>query len=151
MISSWRLAGFVLALVISLPFALGCGGSSGNRVSGKVTFKGQPVPAGKIYIAPDVAKGNSGQTGHADIKDGAYDTSSSGGQGAVSGAVVITVEGFDPNPPPGAEPDVSSTVLFSGYKKPVELPSGASVQDIDVPADAVNAPVAQPGPTLVDP
>src|SRR5262245_36151442 len=131
----------VLLLCTALPMAIGCGGSTGNRVSGKVTFKGQPVPAGKVYIAPDSAKGNSGQTGHADIKAGSYDTSA-GGQGAVSGAVVITVEGFDPNPPPGAEPDVTSTVLFTGYRKPVELPSGASVQDIDVPADAVNAPAA---------
>jgi hypothetical protein len=137
-------------LCTALPMAIGCGGSTGNRVSGKVTFKGQPVPAGKVYIAPDSAKGNSGQTGHADIKDGAYDTAA-GGQGAVSGAVVITVEGFDPNPPPGAEPDVTSTVLFTGYRKPVELPSGASVQDIDVPADAVNSPAAPARPMIVDP
>lgn len=140
MMLRWRL--LVVVVVGLLPFAVGCGGSSGNRVSGKVTFKGQPVPAGKVYIAPDLAKGNSGQTGHADIKDGAYDTSASGGQGAVTGAVVISVQGFDPNPPPGAGPDVSSTVLFNNYQKSVELPAGASVQDIDVPAEAANAPAA---------
>jgi hypothetical protein len=151
MSESWRWAVRVSLVLVGWPLAIGCGGSTGHRVSGKVTFKGQPVPAGKVYIAPDISQGNSGPTGHADIKDGTYDTSSAGGQGAVAGAVVITVEGFDPQPPPGAEPDVSSTILFSAYRKPVELPAGASVQDIDVPADAVNAPVAQPGPMLVDP
>lgn len=142
----------VMAVLLGLlPLAVGCGGSSGNRVSGKVTFKGQPVPAGKVYIAPDTAKGNSGQTGYADIKDGAYDTSSPGGQGAVSGAVVITVEGFDPTPPPGADPDVSMTTLFSGYKVQAELSGSDAVQDIDVPAEAANAPAAQPERQTVSP
>jgi hypothetical protein len=127
--------------------ALGCGGSDGGgRVSGKVTFKGQPVPSGKVYILPDSSQNNQGQTGFADIKDGHYDTSAEGGQGAVSGAVIIAVEGIDPNPPPGAEPDVSATVLFPRYEKKVELPAGASVQDIDVPAEAANPaqPTQQP-------
>jgi hypothetical protein len=141
----------IVVLVGWLPFAVGCGGGSGNRVSGKVTFKGQPVPAGKVYIAPDTAKGNSGETGYADIKDGAYDTSATGGHGAVTGAVVISISGFDPTPPPGADPDVSSTVLFTNYQKPVELSAGASVQDIDVPAEAANAPVAQPERTVIQP
>jgi hypothetical protein len=130
---------------------VGCGGSSGNRVSGKVTFKGQPVPAGKVMIAPDVAKGNSGETGYADIKDGAYDTSAEGGKGAVKGAVVISINGFDPTPPPGAGPDVTSTQLFNNYQKPVDLPDGASVQDIDVPAEAANAPVETGERTVVSP
>jgi len=147
-----RLAVWVLVGVGSLSVAIGCGGSSGNRVSGKVNYKGQPVPAGKVYIAPDTAKGNSGQTGYADIKDGAYDTSLPGGQGAVKGAVVFSVEGFDPTPPPGAGPDVTSTQLFTNYQKPVELPAGASVQDIDVPAEAANAPVGpQRESTIVQP
>jgi hypothetical protein len=151
MMSRSRLVRVAVVGLGLLPFAAGCGGSSGNRVSGKVTFKGQPVPAGKVYIAPDTAKGNSGQTGYADIKDGAYDTSSAGGQGAVSGAVVITVEGFDPTPPPGADPDVTSSVLFAHYQKSVELPAGASVQDIDVPADAPKVAAPQPERRLVEP
>jgi hypothetical protein len=145
---------FVVA--VSLSFILlslvGCGGSSGNRVSGKVTFKGQPVPAGKVYIAPDIAKGNSGQTGHADIKDGAYDTSAPGGEGAVAGAVVISISGFDPTPPPGAGPDVTSTQLFTNYQRSVELPAGSSVQDIDVPAEAANtAATPQSEQTIIQP
>lgn len=138
------------ALVLAAGLAIGCTGESGGRVSGKVTFKGQPVPAGKVYIEPDSSKGNSGQTGFADIKDGQYDTSAEGGQGAVSGAIIIAVEGIDPNPPPGAGPDVSATVLFPRYEKRVELPAGATVQDIDVPAEAANPP-QQTQPQVVIP
>lgn len=121
--------------------ALGCGaGPTGNRLSGKVTFKGQPVPAGKVQIAPDSSKGNSGPSGYANIQNGAYDTAASGGMGAPSGAVIITVDGFDPNPPPGAEPDVTTTLLFSGYQVPAELPDGDSVKDIEVPDSASQGP-----------
>ena len=125
---------------------IGCGGDKGGRVSGRVTFKGQPVPAGKVYITPDSSKGNSGQPGFADIKDGNYDTAAAGSQSAPMGAVVFTVEGIDPNPPPGAEPDVNTTVLFSGYEQKVDLPASASVQDIDVPAEAADGPT-QPSPS----
>jgi hypothetical protein len=126
-------------LVLSAAF-VGCGGSVGNRVSGKVTFKGQPVPAGKVYITPDTTKGNSGPTGFADIQNGAYDTSAAGGQGGPTGAVIFKVEGFDPNPPPGAEPDVTSTLLFHGYEMTADLSGADVVQDIEVPDTAAGGP-----------
>lgn len=145
-------AGAVAALVCG--FALGCGGDGTHRVSGTVTFKGQPVPVGKIYFTPDGAKGNSGPSGYADIKDGRYDTAAAGGRGAIAGAVVISVEGFDP----GAKPDtvdksdtsgeVLIKVLFPRYEVPAELPASASTKDIDVPASAAKpkktGPAANP-------
>jgi hypothetical protein len=119
----------------------GCGErDAGYHVSGKVTFKGQPVPAGKVYILPDASKGNSGQAGYADIKNGAYDTSAPGGRGAAGGPVVFAVEGIDPQPPPNAEPDVTTTVLFARYEQKVELPKEKAVQDINVPDEAANGP-----------
>jgi hypothetical protein len=120
--------------------AVGCGGETGGRVTGKVTFNGKPVPAGKVYIRPDSAKGNSGPTGYANIKDGAYDTSAEGGRGAVTGPVIFVVEGLDPNPPPNAGPDVTTTVLFPNYELPAELQESNSVKDIDVPPEAANVP-----------
>ena len=36
--------------------ALGCGDGKGYRLTGKVTFKGQPIPVGKIYFNPDGSK-----------------------------------------------------------------------------------------------
>ncbi|MCI0359495.1 MAG: hypothetical protein L0211_13545 [Planctomycetaceae bacterium] len=140
-----------IALVFLCGLAIGCGGNSGGRVSGKVTFKGQPVPAGKVYITPDSSQGNSGQTGFADIKDGAYDTAAPGGQGAVTGPVVIKVDGTSPTPPPGAAPDVTSTLLFSGYELKAELSGSATVQDIDVPADVAKGSPQQPARAVVVP
>jgi hypothetical protein len=132
-----------IAVVLLSGLAIGCGSDKGGRVSGKVTFKGQPVPAGKVYIKPDSSKGNSGQTGFASITNGTYDTAAAGGQGGPSGAVIISVEGIDPNPPPGAGPDVTTTLLFPSYDIKAELSAGASVQDIDVPAEAANVRPAQ--------
>jgi hypothetical protein len=137
-------AGCRLLAVLGLCLAIGCGSDAGSKVTGKVTFKGQPVPAGKVYFMPDSAAGNTGQSGFADIKDGEYDTSKSGGQGAPTGKVIVKVEGFDPTPPAGASPDVSMTMLFANYETRLDLPAGASVQNIDVPPEAANPP---PGST----
>jgi hypothetical protein len=148
-----------LTLPRLLPFAIlllvgaisGCGGSSGSHVSGKVTFKGQPVPTGKIMFLPDSAAGNSGQAGFADIKDGVYDTSAVGGQGTTPGANVVRIEGIDPNPPPGAEPDVTSTILFSGYEVKMDVPESKSTKDFDVPEDAAKPKPVQGERAVVTP
>jgi hypothetical protein len=124
---------------------LGCGDTTGNRISGKVTFAGKPVPAGKIYFRPDSSKGSSGSTGYADIRDGQYDTSIEGGQGAPAGAVVIMIEGNDPTAASSggeASADITTKPLFSGYETTAELPKGASTKDIEVPAEAAKGPVA---------
>ena len=139
-------------LVLFTSLALGCGsGDTGHRLSGKVTFNGQPVPSGKVLIVPDSAKGNKGAAGYADITNGTYDTSAAGGKGVVAGAVTITVEGIDPKPPPGAEPDVTKTVLFANYEEKAELPASDSVKDIDVPAAAEQGPVTPAGNPVVVP
>ena len=133
------LPGVVLALACGL--AAGCGGDNTHRVSGKVTFNGQPVPAGKIYFTPDAAKGNTGPTGYADIKDGAFDTAAAGGRGAVGGPTVVAIEGFDPSAPgkPDKE-DKSGEVLvkplFARYETRVDLPAESTTKDFEVPADA---------------
>lgn len=137
--------------------ALGCGpGSKGYRVTGKVTFQGKAVPAGKVYFIPDSAKGNNGPTGYADIVDGTYDTGASGGHGFVGGPVVIAVEGLDPAAK-GAKADKGDTSgettvksLFPRYELATELPREATTKDIDVPADAAKRPVEK-GPAQVVP
>ncbi len=132
------LPAFVFALT-----AMGCGGDGGNRISGKITFQGKPVPAGKIYFIPDGSKGNSGATGYADIKDGSYDTSS--GKGAVKGAVTVAIEGFDPSQAGEKEKgDTSGEVtvksLFARYETKLDV-TGSMTKDFDVPAEA-----GKPGP-----
>ena len=129
-----------LPLVIAL---IGCG-DDGTHVSGKVTFNGQPVPQGKVYILPDASAGHSGASGYADIKDGTYDTAADGGHAATPGPSVIRVDGYDPKPPPGADPEVTTTRLFSGYETKFEVGSGATVHDIEVPAEAAKLPPSRP-------
>lgn len=132
--------------------AAGCGGDGTYHVSGKVSFKGAPVPAGKIYFMPDGSKGNTGQTGFADIKDGFYDTSRKGGRGMPGGAVVIAVEGIDPSgPPPKADPsgEVTTKVLFARYETTADLPKSASTKDIEVPAEAAKGPTPPKGGVII--
>lgn len=138
-------------VVASIPFLLlgglllGCGDAKLSHVSGKVTFDGRPVPAGKVYILPDATQGNTGGSGFADIKDGVFDTKLAGGQAAPPGRVIFAVEGIDPVPPPNAAPDVTATVLFPRYEVSGELPASASTKDIEVPAAAAHARAIQPG------
>jgi len=136
------------ALLLLVGLLLGCGGDKVSHVSGKVTFDGSPVPAGKIYILPDGVKGNSGVSGFADIKDGAYDTKRPGGQAAAPGAVIFAIEGINPVPPPNAAPDVTTTVLFPRYEVSGDLPASASTKDFEVPLAAAKGPI-QPGATPV--
>jgi hypothetical protein len=143
-------------LVLLLPVLLcalcaGCGGSNTYRVSGKVTFQGKPVPAGKIYFIPDGSKGNTGPTGWADIKNGEYDTGSTGGSNAPPGPVIIAVEGLDPSAPPdkpkkGEEVSEEATVklLFPRYETPFEVPKEKTTKDIEVPGDAAKGPTGPP-------
>lgn len=151
---------FFPCFLFAIGFAsLGCGGDGTYRVSGKVTFKGQPVPAGKIYFMPDGSKGNTGATGFADIKDGQYDTSMRNSRGSVSGPIIIAVEGIDPNAPPdkpkkGEEVSAEATakVLFPRYEMAFEMPQASTVKDIEVPADAAKGPVApKPPPGTIVP
>jgi hypothetical protein len=127
--------------------ALGCGGS-GYRVTGKVTFKGQPVPGGKIYFIPDGTKGNAGPTGYAVIKDGSYDTGAAGGAGVAGGAMVVMIEGLDPSAPPDKADkagDVSARALFPTYETTADLPKSNTTKDFDVPAEATKGPSKQGG------
>lgn len=114
----------------------GCGGGAASGperfpVSGKVTFNGQTIPAGTVYLEPNTAKGGTGVAGTAAIHSGAYETGKQ--QGVVGGPTVIRVEGFDgkttPDKPYGDR-------LFVPHSIEVDLPKSPATQDIDVPASA---------------
>lgn len=155
---SWRAFRSVLltgiAPVLLGCLALGCGGDGTYRVSGKITFNGDPVPAGKIYFMPDGSKGNTGPTGFADIRDGYYDTSARGGRGYPGGPTVIAVEGIDPSgPPPKADPsgEVTARVLFPRYEITADLPKSSTTKDIEVPASAAKGPTPPKGNPIIIP
>jgi hypothetical protein len=125
---------------------LGCGGEKTYRVSGNVTFKGQPLPVGKIYFIPDGSKGNTGPSGYADIKDGKYDTDATGGRGCAGGPMIIAIEGTDPNAPPAkakkGEESAEATVklLFPRYEVKEDLPKSDVSKNYEVPAEAEKGP-----------
>ncbi len=141
--------------LLLVTLSVGCGKDEGNRVSGMITFNGQPVPAGKIYFTPDTSKGNSGPTGYADITNGRYDTASETGKGIFHGAMIVAVEGIDPAAKPagggeGAE-DVTSTVLFARYETTAEIAGGESTLDIEVPAEAAKGPKQPAAAAFISP
>lgn len=85
---------------VFLIFSNGCsdkGQSSGAQIAGKVTYKGSPVPGGKIFFHP---KGGGAPL---------YSTISPSGDyfqaGLAAGEMIVTIdneflkEGFDPNNP----------------------------------------------------
>ena len=142
-----------ILLLLACCFVAGCGGEKSYRVSGKVTFKGQPVPAGKIYFMPDGAKGNSGATGYANISDGTYDTSN-GGRGSIGGPMLVMIEGIDPNVKPDTkdDPEAEAKSLFPQYQIAEEMPMSNSTKDFDVPAEAAKGGSKQGGkPAIIIP
>ena len=118
----------LLILVVSVTM-LGCSGEAEPtryRVSGEITFDGQPVPYGEVLFTPDSGKGNSGPQGIATIKDGKYDTRGSRAPGVAGGPTVVHVAALsDP-----------SGKLLCEYQFTIDLPKSESTQKIEIPASA---------------
>lgn len=65
------------------------------QLSGMVTFKNQPVPAGWISFTPDVAAGGLGAVRVFQIKEGAYDSAKEQAPGIQAGSYFVKIAGFD--------------------------------------------------------
>ncbi len=128
-----RLCGMTVGLVL----LAGCGSSGPEQyhLSGRVTFQGQPVQGGMIYLEP--AEGNTGHTGYATISAGQFNTAAPGGKGHVGGKIAARIEpGGDPatanrddNAPPPERP-------FHAWQEILDLPRETSTRDFVVPDDA---------------
>ena len=81
-------------LLLAVSLAAGCdGGPTLAQLSGAVTFKGQPVPAGYITFTPGVG---GGSVRVVQIKGGRYDTAAMVGEkGVHPGPNAVRVAGFD--------------------------------------------------------
>lgn len=118
----------LLLLFVAVQCA-GCQSESGPtryRVSGKITFAGQPVPYGEVLFTPDSSKGNSGPQGIATIEDGQYDTAGSRAPGVGGGPTIVEVTALTA---PGGK-------LLGEYRFSIDLPKADSQHDIDIPASA---------------
>ncbi len=127
----------LLACLAALLLA-GCGGDSGPErysITGKVTFQGQPVPAGRITFTPDASQGNEGPGAIAEIRNGTYATEP--GKGVTGGPTVVMIAGYDGQAVPENDIGVS---IFQPYTTTVDLPApseagGKFEQDFVVPEE----------------
>jgi len=108
----------------------GCNRSDGlTTVSGRVTYRGEAVPRGDVFIEPDASQGNIGPQCRSSIVDGVFRSRPS--YGAVQGPVVVVVEGL--HTPPESDFPVP---LFPRHEFKTEIPKGKATLDILVPEDA---------------
>jgi len=104
------------------------------QLSGKVTFKGQPVPAGFISFAPDVANGGLGEMRVLQIKDGVYDSSKEKEPGLKPGPYFLRISGFDGKRIPmyGQGKQIFNEVQDLYHT----VPEGSSEKDFEIPESA---------------
>jgi hypothetical protein len=124
---TWRVPVFIVVAVLALATSVGCQKSNGlTPVSGRVTWKGNPVPMGDVYIEPDASQGNTGPQCRSSIIKGVF--TSRPEFGSVSGPVIVDVEGSEQHP------DKDFPVpLFPRYTFKTEIPKGKATLDIVVP------------------
>jgi hypothetical protein len=106
----------------------GCGGNDGPpryQVTGSVTYDGQPVPGGRVLFTPD--RGNTGPASVAEIVEGKYETRSE--KGVIGGPHSVTIYGTDGT----VATEQHDNTLFSDYTQAVELPSGDSTMNFEIP------------------
>jgi hypothetical protein len=92
-----------LGLATAACVLAGCGPSNGltmGRVSGRVTYNGQPVELGEVLFLPDSEKGNSGVPSMGPItKDGSYIMSTQDfGDGVIAGHHKVGIRALDAVP-----------------------------------------------------
>ena len=124
----------VLILSCGLAFAAGCGdgGPKVYHLSGNVTMGGKPVPAGVIFLGPDLKKGVDGPQGYATIKEGKYDTRD-GGRATIGGPLEVTIQPHDGVP--GSELPMGKK-LGPDFVTTFEAPKADATHDFEIPRAA---------------
>ncbi len=89
-----------LGLIAAVCALYGCGPGNGltmGRVSGLVTYNGQPVEFGEVLFLPDSSKGNNGVPSSGSIgKDGTYVMSTQeSGDGVIAGYHKVGIRALD--------------------------------------------------------
>lgn len=108
-----------------------CGKSGPPRyeLSGLITYRGKPVPAGTIRFEPIGSVVNPSTIGEAEIKDGKYATLPA--KGIIGGRQIVFVAGYNGRPEPGSGPMGAS--VFAMHTLEIDLPEESSTLDIIVP------------------
>src|SRR5262245_50315718 len=100
------------------------------RLSGKVTFKGQPVPAGWIQFTPDVSAGTLGQLTVVQVKEGMYDSATVTEPPLKPGKYLLTIAGFDGKRIPFYG---QGKQIFNKVQDSCEVTEGESTKDFVIP------------------
>jgi hypothetical protein len=111
------------------------------QLSGKVTFKGQPVPAGWISFTPDAAAGTLGQVRTLQVKAGAYDSAKESEPGLPPGKYFVRIAGFD-----GVRIPLygQGRQIFNPIEDIFTVPEGTSTKDWEIPDSAGENLLIQP-------
>ena len=123
-----------MLVAVCLAAAVGCATKPvPSQLSGKVTFKGQPVPAGYIALTPDVAAGNNGEIRVLQIKGGIYDSAKESEPGINPGKYIVRIAGFDGIRIPFFG---QGKQIFNPIDDTFTVPEGVSTKDIVIPDSA---------------
>ena len=124
----------LLALALPVTLFLGCSPQPKMaQLSGKLTFKGQPVPAGYIVFTPDVASGNLGQNKVLQVKEGVFDSATAPEPGLKPGRYQLRIAGFDGKKVPFFG---QGKQIFNPYEETFEVPEGTTTKEFVVPNSA---------------
>ncbi len=117
-------------LFLIAAFAIGLVGCDPPRtvfhVSGQATYRGQPIPRGRICFDPT---GGGSEQGIAEIVDGRFDTEQSD-LGITGGKYVVRVQGFDGI---GGDELPWGQPLFNEYEMMAELKAEDQKFNVEVP------------------
>lgn len=123
-----------ILVLMACCFALGCSqGPKVAQISGTVTFKGQPVPAGYITFTPDVGAGTLGQVVGFQIQNGKYDSATNVPPGLPPGKYMVRIGGFDGKRIPMWG---QGKQIFNPVDDQCDVPDGSTTRDFEVPASA---------------
>jgi hypothetical protein len=129
----------LLGGAVVLALAAGCSSEPPMaQVSGRVTFKGEPVPAGWISFTPDATKGS---VRVCQIRDGVYDSSKEGQPGVFPGKNLVKIAGFDGKKIPFWG---QGKQIFNPVDDQFDVPAGTSTKDFVIPESAGKNVKVQP-------
>lgn len=123
-----------ICVALVLGFCVGCSNKPKMaQLSGKITFKGNPVPAGWISFTPDVAAGTNGQIRVMQIQEGVYDSNTGDEPGIPPGSYMVKIAGFDGKRVPMYG---QGKQIFNPIEDKFVVPDGKSTKDWQVPDSA---------------
>lgn len=138
-LSAWP--GTVSRVLVAAGLMLGLAGGCGHKpkriqihVAGTIEYQGRPVPAGILYINPDLEKKNDGPQGFAINKDGKYDTRLNPPNEGKPGTGPYLIVVWAGDGVAGPEAPMGQPLLKGEYVHPVVLPEVDTQENIVISA-----------------